>query len=194
MLHYDIFLAVVISYLFGSIQTAVIICKIMGYPDPRTQGSGNPGATNVLRMGGKKAAILTLLGDLCKGFIPVMAAQYYGLDSLGLSAVAFAAFLGHIYPLFSHFKGGKGVATALGCLLALAWPVGLALICTWLIMAMLFRYSSLAALTAAVLAPLYIWYFTNIDYTVMVSFMSILLVYRHKNNILRLIKGEEGRI
>jgi glycerol-3-phosphate acyltransferase PlsY len=187
-------IAVFIAYLFGSISSAIVTCKIMGLPDPRNQGSGNPGATNVLRFGGKKAAIITLLGDVIKGVIPVLAAKWYGLDALGLSFVAFAAFLGHLYPIFFRFQGGKGVATAFGCLAALSWPLGLALMCTWLLIALLSRYSSLAALITALLAPFYAWYFTQIDFAIMTSFISILLIYRHRKNIYNLIQGKEGRI
>lgn len=194
MLHTDTLLAILIAYLFGSISSAVVVSKIMKLPDPRTEGSKNPGATNVLRIGGKKAAIATLLGDMLKGVIPVLAAEIYGFDALSLSLITFAAFIGHLYPVFFRFQGGKGVATALGCMLALAWPVGLAMIITWLFMAFTFRYSSLSALTAAVLAPLYTWYFTNWDYTIMVCVMSILLIYRHRSNIRNLCTGKESKI
>lgn len=190
----EIIIAVIIAYLFGSISTAIIVCKIMGLPDPRNQGSGNPGATNVLRFGGKKAAIITLVGDMIKGVIPVLAAKWYGLDVIGLSLVALAAFLGHLYPIFFRFQGGKGVATAFGCLVALSWPVGIALAVTWLILAAAFRYSSLAALLTAILAPFYTWYFTNDYYAVTAGAISILLIYRHRKNIQNLIAGKESKI
>lgn len=190
----EIIVAVIIAYLFGSISTAIVTCKIMGLPDPRKQGSGNPGATNVLRFGGKKAAIITLLGDMLKGMIPVLVAKWYGLNTLGLSLVAFAAFLGHLYPVFFRFQGGKGVATAFGCLVALSWPLGLALLATWLVIAMTFRYSSLAALLAALLAPLYAWYFTPIQYTLTTCVISFLLIWRHRKNIQNLITGKERKI
>lgn len=190
----EVFAAVLIAYLFGSISTAIVTCKIMGLPDPRKQGSGNPGATNVLRFGGKKAAIITLIGDMIKGVIPVLAAKWYGLDTLGLSLVAFAAFFGHLYPIFFRFQGGKGVATAFGCLVALSWPVGLSLAGTWLIFAVMFRYSSLAALLAALLAPLYAWHFTNINYTLTACMISALLIYRHRKNIQNLMAGKESKI
>src|SRR5689334_17854922 len=141
----EIIIAFIIAYLIGSISTAIVTCKIMRLPDPRDQGSGNPGATNVLRFGGKKAAIITLMGDMLKGVIPVLAAKWFGFNTVGLSLVAFAAFLGHLYPIFFRFQGGKGVATAFGCFIALSWPLGLLLAATWLIIAILFRYSSLAA-------------------------------------------------
>ncbi len=191
---FDTIIAVIIAYLIGSISSAIIVCKLMRLPDPRTEGSQNPGATNVLRIGGKKAAVITLLGDVLKGVIPVLAAKWYGLDILGLSMVTLAAFLGHLYPIFFGFQGGKGVATALGCLAALAWPVGLSLAVTWLIIAIIFRYSSLAALVASVLSPIYTWYFTNWDYTIMALIMSSLLIYRHRQNIRNLLSGKEDKI
>jgi glycerol-3-phosphate acyltransferase PlsY len=193
-LHLESIMAILIAYLCGSISSAVVTCKIMGLADPRTQGSHNPGATNVLRIGGKKAAVITLIGDTLKGVIPVLAAKWMGFDTLTLSFVTSAAFFGHLYPLFFHFKGGKGVATAGGCLTALSWPVGTALIGTWLLAAVIFRYSSLAALIAAIAAPFYAWYFTNIDYTVMASVISLLLIYRHRKNIQNLVHGKEDKI
>lgn len=194
MFHIDTLLAILIAYLFGSISSAIVICKLMGLPDPRNEGSGNPGATNVLRIGGKKAAIITLLGDVIKGVIPVLAAKWYGLNSFDLSLVAFAAFLGHLYPVFFRFEGGKGVATAFGCLIALTWQVGLMLSGAWLVIAVLFRYSSLASLTTSILAPIFMWYFTNTNYTVMTCVMSLLLIYRHRKNIHNLVTGKEGKI
>lgn len=190
----EIILAVIIAYFIGSISTAIVTCKIMGLPDPRQQGSGNPGATNVLRLGGKKAAFITLLGDVMKGVIPVLAAKGCGFDAIGLSLIAFAAFAGHLYPIFFRFQGGKGVATAFGCLVALSWPLGLTLASTWLIIAILFRYSSLAALVSALLAPFYAWYFTSPIYTVATSVIGALLIYRHHKNIQNLITGKESKI
>ncbi len=190
----DSFIAIMIAYLFGSISSAIVVCKIMRLPDPRTQGSRNPGATNVLRIGGKKAAIITLIGDVLKGVIPVLAAKFYGFAPLSLSLITFAAFFGHLYPIFFRFEGGKGVATAGGCIMALAWPVGVALLVTWLLVAMVFRYSSLAALIAALAAPCYAWYFTNYDYTIMACAISALLIYRHKKNIQNLLAGKEDKI
>lgn len=194
MLYIETLLAIIIAYLFGSISSAIVVCKIMGLPDPRTQGSRNPGTTNVLRIGGKKAAIITLLGDVLKGVIPVLAAKWYGFDTFSLSLITFAAFLGHLYPIFFRFEGGKGVATAFGCLIALAWPIGLALLITWLLMAIIFRYSSLSALTAAILAPCYAWFFTNSTYTVLTFFISAMLIYRHRSNIRNLFAGKESKI
>lgn len=191
----EILIATFIAYLFGSISSAIIVCKIAQLPDPRTQGSRNPGATNVLRIGGKKAAIVTLLGDTLKGVIPVLLAKWYGLDELGLALVTFAAFFGHLYPIFFRFEGGKGVATAIGCILALNLPVGLCWMATWTIVALIFRYSSLASLTASVLAPLYIWYFTgSYIYVVTIALMSALLIYRHRGNIKKLWAGTESKL
>ena len=141
------------GYLFGSISTAILTCKLMGLPDPRTEGSGNPGATNVLRLGGKQAAFLTLCGDMLKGLVPVLVGHALHATPFILAATALAAFLGHLYPVFFSFQGGKGVATALGVLFGLYWPVGLSVAGIWLLMAFLFRISSLSALTAMLLAP-----------------------------------------
>lgn len=195
MTYIEIAIATFIAYLIGSVSSAIIVCKIMRLPDPRTQGSHNPGATNVLRIGGKKAAIITLLGDLLKGTIPVLIAKWLGFADYALALIAFGAFLGHLFPLFFRFEGGKGVATALGCLLALSWPTGLCWIATWLIIALVFRYSSLAALTASLLAPLYIWLFTqNTAYVVAISMMCVFLFVRHKENIRKLLIGTETRL
>lgn len=191
----EIMMATLIAYFFGSLSSAIIVCKIAGLPDPRTQGSRNPGATNVLRIGGKKLAIITLLGDMLKGLIPVLLAKWYGLDETGLAFVTFAAFMGHLFPIFFRFEGGKGVATAIGCLLALNLPVGLCWVATWLVVAVIFRYSSLASLTASILAPIYIWYFTRSDtYFLTISLMSILLIYRHTENIKKLLTGKESKL
>lgn len=186
--------AIIIAYLFGSISSAVVTCKIMGLPDPRTQGSGNPGATNVLRFGGKKAAIITLLGDVLKGVIPVLAAKWYGFNTLSLSLITFAAFFGHLFPVFFRFQGGKGVATAFGCLVSIYWGIGVSLMIVWLLMAAIFRYSSLAAIVAAMLAPFSAWYFTNGTFAIMTAAMSSLLIWRHKSNIQKLLAGKEDKI
>ncbi len=188
------FYFIIFAYLLGSISCGILICKLMGLPDPRSQGSGNIGATNVLRIkGGKIAAVLTLLGDALKGAIPVLAAKWYGLSDLGVSLVMLAAFLGHLFPLYYKFKGGKGVATALGCLLVLSWPAGLCLLVTWLVVALVTRYSSLAALVAAILSPIFVRYFTE-DHTIVVLIIALLLIYKHKANIQRLLKGTESKI
>lgn len=186
---------ILIAYLVGSFSSAIIVCKLMKLPDPRTEGSLNPGTTNVLRIGGKVPAILTLLGDVLKGAIPVLAAEWYGLSSLTLSLVALAAFLGHIFPLYFRFQGGKGVATAFGCLIALSLPVGLSLAGTWLIVAFTTRYSSLAALIATLLGPIVMWIFTHKwDYTLTTAIIALILIYRHKTNIQKLLRGEESKI
>lgn len=183
------------GYLCGSLSAAIITCRLMGLPDPRTQGSKNPGATNVLRVGGKKAAAITLFGDGVKGAIPVLVGQLMHASPLTLSLIALAAFLGHLYPIFFNFRGGKGVATFFGVLLALAWPVGIAALATWLAMAMLFNISSLSALTAAVLAPFYVWWLRPEKEFIIVSIViSVMLIWRHRSNIRNLIAGTEGKI
>lgn len=186
---------VLLGYLFGSLSSAIIICKLMGLPDPRSLGSRNPGATNVLRFGGKKAAALTLVGDMLKGLIPVLIAQATGVQPLTLALVAMAAFLGHLYPVFFGFQGGKGVATAFGVLLGLSWMVALAVVATWLVMAFLFRISSLSALTAAALSPLYAWWLAPYrEYIIMMVAMALLLFWRHRSNIRKLLQGTEKHI
>ncbi len=191
---FDVIL-VIAAYLIGSVSAAIITCKLMGLPDPRSQGSRNPGATNVLRIGGKKAAAITLLGDGLKGFVPVLVAVLAGVEPTTIAAVAMAAFLGHLYPLFFSFHGGKGVATAIGVLLAMAWPVGLAFVLTWLIVAKVLKISSLSALIASVLMPLYMWWLSPEPVFFQMSLvMSVLLVWRHRSNIQRLLSGAEGQI
>lgn len=186
---------IVLAYLLGSVSAAIITCKLMGLPDPRSEGSKNPGATNVLRIGNKKAAAITLFGDFLKGLIPVLIGRLLEAEPLVLALIAMAAFLGHLYPLFFGFKGGKGVATALGVILGLSWQVALAALLTWLIMAKVFKISSLSALTAAVLTPLYCWLLTpQLEYMVMLSVMSLLLIWRHRSNIQNLVSGKEGKI
>ncbi|HIE40042.1 MAG TPA: glycerol-3-phosphate 1-O-acyltransferase PlsY [Thiomicrorhabdus sp.] len=186
------------AYLLGSISTAIIVCRIMGLPDPREGGSGNPGATNVLRIGGdkgKKAAAITLLGDSLKGLIPVLIAHGMGLEAPWVVLVGFVAFIGHLYPIFFKFKGGKGVATMLGVMFGLSWPIGLAVAGTWLFVAKVLKISSLSALIAALLAPVYIYFLAGEMSWVVVSFMmSLLLFWRHKGNIQRLMSGEESLI
>ncbi len=151
---------VLVAYLLGSLSSAIIVCRLAGLPDPRSDGSGNPGATNVLRLGGKKPAIVTLAGDMLKGLLPVLLGHALGLAPVLLALVGLAAFLGHLYPVFFRFQGGKGVATALGVLLGLDWVVGLATVATWLAVAFLTRYSSLSALIATGLAPVWVaWRF-----------------------------------
>jgi glycerol-3-phosphate acyltransferase PlsY len=183
------------GYLFGSISTAILTCHLMGLPDPRTEGSGNPGATNVLRLGGKKAAFLTLAGDMLKGLVPVLIAQALHASPLIQSATALAAFLGHLYPVFFSFQGGKGVATALGVALGLHWPVGLSVAGIWLLMAFLFRISSLSALTAMLLAPACFWLLKPEPAFIGVSIViTLMLFWRHRTNIRYLLDGTEGKI
>ncbi|HTD07069.1 glycerol-3-phosphate 1-O-acyltransferase PlsY [Undibacterium sp.] len=192
-------LAVVIAYLIGSVSFAVVTSQVFGLADPRTYGSKNPGATNVLRSGNKAAAICTLLGDGFKGWLAVWLAMKYGerfgMDDTGVALVAVAVFLGHLWPVFFKFVGGKGVATALGVLLGVNPWLGLATLATWLIIAYATRYSSLAALIAAFFAPLYYGFLFGPDILMLAVFvMSALLVYRHRQNIANLIAGKEGRI
>lgn len=190
-----VIIATLLAYLLGSLSSAILVCRLMGLQDPRTSGSNNPGATNVLRIGGKVPAIITLLGDTLKGFLPVFIAKYIGLAPFAIAMVACAAFFGHLFPIFFRFQGGKGVATMIGCLLALAWPVGFCWLATWIFIAAIFRYSSLAALTASVLAPLYTWMFTdNMIYVHTVMLMSLILIYRHRTNIVKLLHGQESKI
>ncbi|MFZ6675596.1 glycerol-3-phosphate 1-O-acyltransferase PlsY [Undibacterium sp. Xuan67W] len=192
-------LAVLAAYLIGSISFAVVVSKIFGLADPRTYGSKNPGATNVLRSGNKVAAVLTLLGDGFKGWLAVWLAITYGpqfdLNENTVGLVAIAVFLGHLWPVFFKFVGGKGVATALGVLLGLNPWLGLATLATWLIIAFAFRYSSLAALIAAIFAPFYYGLLFGPDIKLLAIFvMSGLLIYRHGQNITNLMKGKESKL
>lgn len=197
MLEFDstFYLLVGAAYLMGSLSAAIIVCKLMGLPDPRTEGSQNPGATNVLRFGGKKAAAITLAGDALKGLIPVMIGYAFQQTTANLGIIGFAAFLGHLYPVFFSFRGGKGVATAFGAIVGISWMVGLAVLATWLAMAKVFKISSLAALTAACLAPLYFWLIeSNLPLLATSIVMSVMLIFRHRSNIRNLLKGTEGTI
>lgn len=183
------------GYLLGSLSSAVIVSRAMGLPDPRAEGSKNPGATNVLRLGGKKAAILTLAGDAAKGLLPVLLAKSLGARPEILAVTGLAAFVGHLFPVFFQFKGGKGVATALGVLSGFAWPVGAAALATWLATAWLSKISSLSALVAALLAPVYVWLFLHdAALSLAAVAMSALLFGRHKENVRRLLRGEESKI
>jgi glycerol-3-phosphate acyltransferase PlsY len=195
----NIVLLTIAAYLIGSISCAVIVSKVFGLADPRTYGSKNPGATNVLRTGNKAAAALTLFGDGLKGWLAVWLAQkygpQYGIDDTGIALAALAVFLGHLWPVFFRFVGGKGVATALGVLLGLNVWLGLATLATWLIIAYAFRYSSLAALVCAVFAPFYYGLLFGTDPQLLaVLTMSGLLIYRHRGNIANLMGGKESRI
>lgn len=187
-------LAILLSYLLGSVSTAVIVCQLLGLPDPRTQGSQNPGATNVLRIGGRRAAFWVLLGDFLKGLLPVLIAKLFIHQPPILGLVALAAFLGHLYPLFFQFKGGKGVATAMGAWLGLALSLGGIAILTWVILAGLFRYSSLAAVITAIMVPIYSVWLLGPAYIGPLLILSALLLYRHRDNIYRLIQGLEPKI
>ncbi len=185
----------VFAYLLGSLSAAIIVCRLMGLPDPRSQGSKNPGATNVLRYGGKKAAAITLLGDALKGFIPVTIALQILQEPNQLAMVAIAAFLGHLYPIFFGFKGGKGVATAFGVFVGLSWIVGLALLATWATMAFAFKISSLSAIIAAVLSPIFFWLIEgHPGWIIMSIVVSLILLWRHRSNIKNLISGDEGKL
>lgn len=185
----------VVAYLAGSVSTAIIVCKLLQLPDPRTEGSGNPGATNVLRVGGKKAAAITLIGDALKGFIPVFIASKLDATPLIVGLTALGAVLGHLFPIFFKFKGGKGVATSFGSLFGMAWLVGLLAITTWLALSLTFRISSLAALGSLLIMPLFIWITTKSGTLVICGSVIALLVYiRHKSNILRIFKGTEPKI
>jgi glycerol-3-phosphate acyltransferase PlsY len=192
-------LAVVVAYLLGSVSFAVVVSQLFGLADPRTYGSKNPGATNVLRSGNKAAAVLTLLGDGFKGWLAVWLAVHfgaaYGVGDTGVALVAVAVFLGHLWPVFFRFVGGKGVATALGVLLGINPWLGLATLATWLIIAYAFRYSSLAALISAVFAPMYYALLFGPDVQLAaIVVMSALLVYRHRQNIGNLLAGKESRL
>ncbi len=191
-------LLVLMAYLIGSVSFAVLVSKVMGLPDPHSYGSGNPGATNVLRTGSKLAAVLTLFGDAAKGYVAVLLARALigvDIDSWVLPAVAVAAFVGHLFPVFHGFKGGKGVATALGILLAINWVLGLTTLSTWLIVAVFLRYSSLAALISALFAPVYFIFLFGIQpMAAAIVAMSALLIWRHQTNIKNLLNGTEGRL
>ncbi len=183
------------AYLLGSVSSAIVVSRAMGLTDPRTVGSRNPGATNVLRSGGKLAAALTLAGDILKGVAAVLAAQWLTDDPVILASTGGAVFLGHLFPVWHGFKGGKGVATALGVWLTLSPWVGVALIATWLCMAVIFRYSSLAAIVASAAAPFFAWWLVpEPSFLVAMIVMSVLLLYRHRSNIRNLIAGRESRI
>jgi glycerol-3-phosphate acyltransferase PlsY len=184
-----------LGYLLGSLPFAIVVSKALGLADPRSFGSGNPGATNVLRSGNKLAALLTLLGDALKGWLAVIVAGLLGAGSAGVAAAGLAAFLGHVFSVFLNFRGGKGVATAFGVLTGFHPFFGLAAAATWLLVALATRYSSLAAVVAAVEAPFAVWIFSRQpELTAAAAAMSALLIFRHKTNIQRLIAGTELRI
>ena len=183
------------AYLLGSVSSAILISRLLGLPDPRTEGSRNPGATNVLRLGSKSGAVLTLAGDIAKGVLPELAARWILDEPVLLTLAALGAFLGHLFPVYFRFEGGKGVATALGVLAAIDWQLALILIATWLVVAAVFRYSSLAALVTAAAAPIYLFWLTGEPVFVALGVvLAALLFFRHSENIRRLLCGNESKI
>ena len=184
---------IICAYLLGSISSAILICRLAGLPDPRETGSGNPGATNVLRLGGRFAALAVLIADVAKGSLPVWLAYKLDLAPPVLGIIAIAACLGHIYPIFFHFQGGKGVATAFGAIAPISWDITGLLSGTWLITLLLTGYSSLAAVITALLAPLYVWWFRP-EFTFPVAMLSCLILLRHHENLERLWRGQEPKI
>ena len=184
-----------LSYLLGSISSAIVVCRAGGFPDPRAQGSGNPGATNVLRLAGKPAAVIALAGDLFKGLLPLLVGRALGVSDLGLSLMGLATFSGHLYPVFFGFHGGKGVATFIGVLYGLAWPAGIGFMLVWLALAGLFRYSSLAALGAAACAPFMVFLLDGTWlHAAVVVLMVALIFWRHRGNLRKLLAGTESKI
>lgn len=184
---------IICAYLLGSISSAVLICRLLRLPDPRGVGSHNPGATNVLRIAGKKTALTVLICDMLKGTIPVWSGYYLNIDPLMLGLIGIAACLGHMYPLFFHFKGGKGVATALGAIAPIGLELTAMVIATWLVVMFIFRYSSLAALVTVLLTPFYTWMIKP-HYTLPVAMLCCLIVLRHQENIKRLFIGTEPKV
>ena len=183
------------GYLLGSVSSAVVVSRLMNLPDPRSEGSGNPGATNVLRLGNKVAAGLTLAGDILKGVLPVLAARWLSDDPLSVALAGTGAFFGHLFPLFFGFKGGKGVATALGVFAAVSLSVAGGLALTWLVVALVFRYSSLAAVASAASAPIWTWWLLAAPvYTGLAMLLALMLILRHRANIGRLLAGTESKI
>lgn len=183
----------IVSYLMGSVSTAILVCRAFGYPDPRSEGSNNPGATNVLRIAGKGPALLTLAGDVGKGILAILLGRVLSVDELTLALMGLAAFIGHLFPLYFNFEGGKGVATALGVITTLAWPIGLGIMLIWLVVAVLSRYSSLAALVSWALAPLLVYLYQPVLFYP-IALMAVLLIIRHHANIKKLWAGTESRI
>jgi glycerol-3-phosphate acyltransferase PlsY len=184
-----------LAYLIGSFSTAIITCKIMGIEDPRKTGSNNPGATNVLRHGGKKAAVITLIGDMVKGLLPILIALQFHTDNLLIGLVGLFALLGHIFPVYYHFRGGKGVATYYGVILGINWQVGIIALAIWLLAAALLKISSLSALISIFLTPLLLWYFSpSVELCGAVAAMSLFVFWRHQRNIKSLLQGTEVKI
>lgn len=187
-------IVLVIAYLLGSLSSAIIVSKATGAPDPRNAGSGNAGATNVLRLSGKKLAIVVLVGDLLKGFVALLIARMFGIGGTALGLVGLGALLGHVYPLFFGFKGGKGVATAAGVMLALSPLLGICTAVVWIAVAGILRYSSLASITAAIAAPILCLFVATPAYMMPVAFMSLLILINHHANMSRLVEGKEPKI
>ena len=186
---------IILGYLAGSIASAILVCRALGLPDPRSGGSRNPGATNVLRLHGRKAAVLALLGDVSKGFVPVVLASLLGSAPWVTALTGIAAFAGHLYPVFFGFRGGRGVATLVGVLLGAYWLAGIAFIATWLVVAAAFRYSSLASMTAAAMTPLYTWLLQGRgEFVAGFTLMAAVLLWRHRPNIRNLLEGKESKI
>jgi glycerol-3-phosphate acyltransferase PlsY len=187
-------ITIILAYLIGSISCAIIICKITHLPDPRTQGSGNAGATNMLRFAGKKLALITLIGDISKGTIAVIIGRMLEQDGLMLGLIALSAFIGHLYPIFFKFKGGKGVATGIGGIFGLSPLLGIIAVATWMIIAFIFQYSSLASMVTFILTPFYALFLKNTAYFIPLIIIAMLIIWRHRNNIERLKKGTESKI
>ena len=184
-----------LAYLLGSLSSSILVCKLIGLPDPLTTGSKNPGATNVLRIGGKKAAAVALTGDILKGLLPVIITKQISDDAVILCLVGLTVFLGHLYPIFFKFKGGKGVATVAGVYLGLNWHLFLLLLGIWILAAVLTRYSSIASLTTAASAPVFVyWLIPGFPYILTCSVIALLIFWRHRTNILRLLNGTENRL
>ena len=189
------FSPVILAYLLGSLASAVIVCQLLDLGDPRQDGSGNPGATNVLRLYGRKAAIITLAGDLLKGFIPVVIARLMEMQDFIIALTGIAAFIGHLYPVFFNFRGGKGVATLLGVLIATNWILGLCFIVIWILTALISHYASLSAIVSAIMIPVLCRFLHISDiYFITTILMAVLLIWRHRQNMSRLIAGEESKI
>lgn len=187
------FAMIIVAYLLGSISSAILVCRMLGLPDPRTTGSNNPGTTNVLRISNKITAATVLFLDILKGTLPVWGAYFLQIEPLYLGIIGVAACLGHMYPIFFNFQGGKAVATALGTLLPIGFLLGALLIVTWVFVAKLTKYSSLAAIVTVSLAPLYVYVLKPI-YVYPTLMLSVLIIWRHKDNIMRLLKGTENKI
>lgn len=186
---------VIVGYLVGSVCSAVIVCRLFSLPDPRTEGSKNPGATNVLRIAGPKCAVIVLIADMLKGFLPVFLAKLLGADATTLGFICLAAVLGHMFPLFFKFKGGKGVATALGALSGFHWLLGGIVVITWLVVALISRYSSLASIIAIVLSPIFsVFLIHNMSAFIPLGLIVLFVIYKHHGNILRLEAGTEPKI